>query len=108
MSTSIDFITYVCDQIQDTGNISYKKLFGEYMVYVNNKPILLVCNNCIYVKMYPELKDILKDCPRGIPFYWAIEDYMLDVDDRELLIRVVNLLEPIIVVPYKKHKREVN
>ena len=41
MSTSLDFIEYVCEQIAGVGPIRYRKMFGEYMVYVNNKPILL-------------------------------------------------------------------
>ena len=40
MSTSLDFIEYVCEQIAGVGQIRYRKMFGEYMVYVNNKPIL--------------------------------------------------------------------
>ena len=40
MSTSADYIKFVCDQIKDFGDIRYKKMFGEYMVYINNKPIL--------------------------------------------------------------------
>jgi TfoX/Sxy family transcriptional regulator of competence genes len=39
MATTVDFIEYVCGQIEDAGAVRYKKLFGEYMVYVNDKPI---------------------------------------------------------------------
>ena len=34
MATSIDYIDYVCEQIRGVGEIRYKKMFGEYMVYV--------------------------------------------------------------------------
>ena len=40
MSTSLDFVEYICEQIAGVGQIRYRKMFGEYMVYVNNKPIL--------------------------------------------------------------------
>ncbi len=52
MATTIDFIEYVCEQIVGTGDIHYKKMFGEYMVYVNNKPTLLVCDNTVFVKKF--------------------------------------------------------
>ena len=42
MATTQDFIEFVCEQIHGNYNIRYKKMFGEYMVYVNDKPILLV------------------------------------------------------------------
>ncbi|HWQ72874.1 MAG TPA: hypothetical protein VN370_11205 [Desulfitobacteriaceae bacterium] len=41
MSTT-DFIEYVCEQISGTDAVRYKKMFDEFMVYVNDKPILLV------------------------------------------------------------------
>ena len=42
MSTSKEFVEYVCEQIHEVGFLRYKKMFGEYMIYVNDKPILLV------------------------------------------------------------------
>ncbi len=42
MATSIDYIEYVCEQIRGVGEIRYKKMFGEYMVYVNDKPVIIV------------------------------------------------------------------
>lgn len=50
MSTTLDFAEYVCDQIRHTGVVRYRKMFGEFMIYVNDKPILLVCDNTVYVK----------------------------------------------------------
>ena len=38
MSTDLDFIEYICEQIEGAGDIAYRKMFGEYMVYVNAKP----------------------------------------------------------------------
>ena len=42
MSTREEFIQFVCDQISDCGAVRYRKMFGEYMVYVNDKPILSI------------------------------------------------------------------
>ena len=50
MATTLDYIEFICEQIRDTGSIRFKKMFGEFMVYVNDKPILLVCNNTVYLK----------------------------------------------------------
>ena len=52
MSTSKEFAEYVREQIHEVGFLRYKKIFGEYMIYVNDKPILLVCDNtCLYKKL---------------------------------------------------------
>ena len=50
MATSVEFIEYVCEQIRGVGEVRHKKMFGEYMVYVNDKPVLLVCNDTVFVK----------------------------------------------------------
>ena len=50
MATQESFINYVCEQIKGIGDIKYKKMFGEYMVYLNEKPVIIVCNNTAFVK----------------------------------------------------------
>lgn len=50
MSTTMDYVEFVCGQIRDAWDVRYKKMFGEYMVYINDKPILLVCDNTVFVK----------------------------------------------------------
>ena len=59
MATSPNYITYVCDQLAGFQPLRYRKMFGEYMVYLSDRPILTVCDNTVYVKMYPELAQLL-------------------------------------------------
>ena len=99
MATTLDFITYVCEQLDGCGSIRNRKMFGEYMVYVNDKPLFTVCDNCVYVKMLPALGELLADAPRGCPYDGAKECYIVDADDRELLQKVVSIAEPIIPLP---------
>ena len=55
MATSKEYMDFVCEQIEGIGDISTKKMFGEYMVYLGGKPVLTVCDNTVFVKMLPEL-----------------------------------------------------
>lgn len=76
MATSQDFIQYVCDKINFDGKITYKKMFGEYMVYANEKPVLLVCDNSVFVKILPEIREILgSDAQTGMPYDGAKEHF---------------------------------
>ena len=104
MSTSQDYIQYVCEQIRDTGVVCYRKMFGEYMVYVNDKPILLVCDDTVFVKMLAEIKTLMQEADTGRPYDGAKEHYILDIDNRELAKSVISLLEPVIQVPKPKAK----
>jgi TfoX/Sxy family transcriptional regulator of competence genes len=42
MASNIDFVNYVVDQIRDVGIITFKKMFGEYLIYANQKPVVLI------------------------------------------------------------------
>lgn len=59
MATSQEYIEFVCEQLVGIENVRYKKMFGEYMVYVNDKPVLLVCDNTVYVKKLPEIEELM-------------------------------------------------
>ncbi|MDR2192797.1 MAG: TfoX/Sxy family protein [Endomicrobium sp.] len=106
MATTLDFIEYVCGQIAGVGNIRYKKMFGEYLVYVNEKPILLVCDNTVFVKIAPCLSDIMRASGKGFPYKGAKEHYILDIDDIELAKRAADVLEKNTPIePLKKKKK---
>lgn len=102
MATTVDFIEFVCERIRGDYAVRYKKMFGEYMIYVNNKPILLVCDNCVYVKKLKEVESVLHNAEVGIPYGGAKEHYILDVENAELVESVVPILERVTPLPKKK------
>ena len=106
MATSPSFIEYVCDQIADTGMVRHRKMFGEYMAYVNDKPLLLVCDDTVFVKIKPELDELLQNAERGVPYKGAKEHYIVDVDNRDLLQEVITILEPITPLPKPRKKKQ--
>ena len=99
MATTSDFIEYVCGQVAGVGVVRHKKMFGEYMVYVDDKPILLVCDNTVFVKILPCLDALMASAEKGNPYDSAKEHYVLDVDNRELARAVIAALLPVIPVP---------
>lgn len=104
MASDPEFVQYVCDQIKKTGRVRYRKMFGDYMVYVNDKPIFLVCNNSVYIKKHECLLGLLKKAEKGIPYNGAKEHYILDIDNKELCSDVIKLVEPLVHVPQQKKK----
>ena len=79
-------------------------MFGEYMVYLNDRPILLLCDNCVFVKMLPQVSALLANAPRGFPYDGAKEYYILDIEDDALLQNLIPLLEHLTPIPKKKKK----
>jgi Regulator of competence-specific genes len=105
MATGKDYIEYVCEQLNGVGAVRSRKMFGEYMVYVNDKPIFLVCDDTVYVKLHEALTELMKNSGRGTPYEGAKEHYILDVDNAELLKKVVEILEPLTPLPKPKKKK---
>jgi len=105
MATTQEYIEYVCEQIEGIGEIRYKKMFGEYMVYVNNKPILLVCDGIVYVKKLDVIYDLMKEADVGIPYKSAKEHYVLDIDNKELSRKVLIELEKVTPIPKPRKKK---
>jgi len=105
MASTLDFVEYVCGQIEGVGAVRFRKMFGEYMVYINDKPILLICDNTVYVKILPCIDALCADCEKGAPYEGAKEHYILDVDDAALTRKVVTELEPVTPLPKPKKKK---
>ena len=95
---------FVCQQIKSFGQVRYRKMFGEYLAYLNDKPILLVCDNSVFVKKLPGLEQLLADTPCGVPYPGAREHYQLDIEDAAMLQKLIPLLEQLTPLPVKKSK----
>lgn len=65
MATTESYINYVCEELNGIGNIRYKKMFGEYMVYLNDKPVMIVCNNTSFVKKLDIIQEDMKNAETG-------------------------------------------
>jgi len=50
MASDKNFVEYVIDQIDSVRVIKFKKMFGEYAVYCDEKIVLLICDNKVFVK----------------------------------------------------------
>ena len=105
MATTQEYIEYVCEQISGIGEIRYKKMFGEYMVYVNDKPVIIVCNNIAFVKKLECIEEKMQDAEVGFPYKGAKEHYILDIDNREICHQVVTEGEKVTPVPKPKKKK---
>lgn len=104
MATSVNFINYVCEQLEGIGDISYKKMFGEYMIYFNNKPVMIVCNNTAFVKKIECIEDMMANARIGFPYKGAKEHYILDIDNSDFSKDIVTKIEKVTPLPKSKKK----
>lgn len=107
MASTPDYVEYVAERLASTGIVRYKKMFGEYMVYINDKPLVLVCDNTAFVKILPCLESLMVKAERGLPYDGAKEHYILDIEDKELAEHVIEELNKVVDVPKTKNKKSV-
>ena len=104
MATTAEYMEYVCGQLAGVGVLRYRKMFGEYMLYVNEKPVLTVCDSTVYVKKLDCLTEYA--LPTGCPYEGAKEHYILDIDDGERSREIVQKAEAVTQLPKPRKKKQ--
>lgn len=50
MASELNFVDFVLEQIKNSGEITAKKMFGEYGIYADGKLFGLICDNKLFIK----------------------------------------------------------
>lgn len=90
-----DLVLYIIEQASKAGEVNAKKMFGDYCLYCDSKPVGLICDNYLYLKPLKQLEPLLHDSDKQMkpPYDGAKPHYVItDVDDRDyvsLLVKTV-------------------
>ncbi len=105
MASKEEFVQYVCDQLSGAGEISYKKMFGEYGVYCNGKIIGLICDDAFFLKETAAGAAVLKNVVEAPPYEGAKLHFLVEnVDDRELMTELISATYGELPAPKPKKK----
>ena len=104
MATDADFMSYVQSQSGLGDALTYKKMFGEYGVYLDGKVIAFACDNQLYLKPTEEGRAALGTVSEHPPYpgakhYFRLEDQL---EDRDLLRRVLQATANALPLPKPK------
>lgn len=90
MASSQDFVQYVADQCAGAGNITLRKMFGDYAIYCNGKIFGLICDEGFYLKPTEAGRHLLREVDLRPPYDGAKDYfYIADIDDRDYLSALV-------------------
>ncbi len=95
MATKQSTVDYLLEQLAGAGQVSAKKMFGEYGVFCAGRMVALVCDDQLYVKPTAAARAQAGDCPEAAPYPNAKPHLLITADrweDRNWLgelIRVV-------------------
>lgn len=105
MATSEEYIKFVSDRADKFGSVRHRKMFGEYMLYIDDKPVFTVCDNTVFVKELKNIESIMSDSERGYPYEGAKEAYIVDIENDKLLENLIPVLLDVVPVPKPKKKK---
>ena len=104
MASNTDFVQYIVDQCSGAGEITAKKMMGDYCIYCNGVIFGLICDNNLYIKPTDQVEAQLKEVVMRSPYPGAKEHFLItDVDDRDYLAAIIKATMP--ALPKPKAKR---
>ena len=93
MASDLEFMEFLADQMAGAGEISVRKLFGEFAVYCDGKVVALVCDNQLFVKPTPGGRAFIGNPVEGFPYPGA-KPWLLIADafeDREWIADLIRI-----------------
>ena len=102
MSSSKDYLNFVLEQLSDLQGISSRAMMGEYVIYYQGKVIGGIYDDRFLVKTTKSAKELLPDAPLELPYQGAKEMLLPDIDNRELLNKLIPAIAEELPTPKKK------
>ncbi|MCB2376702.1 TfoX/Sxy family protein [Hymenobacter sp. BT635] len=93
MASDQKFVDFILDQLDAAGQVSSKKMFGEYGLYWEQKLFALVCDNKLYLKPTVLGRAYLHEAVEAAPYPGAKPSFLIEegLEDREWLQKLVSL-----------------
>jgi TfoX/Sxy family transcriptional regulator of competence genes len=109
MASDQKFVEYVLDQIGDAGDVFFRKMFGEYALYCDNKVVALICDNQLFVKQTDAGRDFigLENVVEAPAYPGAKNSFLIDgqIDDRSWMMELIRVTAAALPVPKPKKKK---
>ncbi len=104
MATSKEFHDYIVDNMQKAGDVSTRKMMGEYCVYYRGKLIGNICDNCLFLKPVDSVLRRLPEADRAYPYEGSktMMVVMEDVENTEMLTELLKEMYQELPEPKKK------
>ncbi len=104
MATDQSYVDFLCEQGASAGALSFRKMFGEYVLYLDGKVVALVCDNQLFVKPTAEGRAMLGDVAELPPYPGAKAHFRIgaEIDDAEFLQRLLSTTARALPAPKPK------
>ncbi len=105
MATSKEFHDYIMENLSRAGNVSSKRMMGEYLIYFGGRLAGVICDGTLMLKQTEASLRLLPDAEKAYP-YEGSKTLMLVVEDfenTELMRKIIEEMYP--QLPEKTKKK---
>lgn len=93
MASDQNFVDYVVGQIQNAGEITAKKMFGEYALYADGKMVAVICDNKLFIKPTIAGRAFIGKVVESPPYKGAKHSFLIEekVEDTAWLSELIRI-----------------
>ncbi len=104
MASTQQFVDFVIEQIKGCGEITAKKMFGEYGIYADGKIFGVICNDKLYVKPTTAGRDFIGTPVEEPAYKGAKPSFLVEdkIEDSAWLSQLISLSLPELPAPKPK------
>jgi len=107
MASDQNFVEMIVEQLQNCGEIRYRKMFGEYAIYSNDKVVGLICDNQLFIKPTVAGREFIGEPVEAPPYPGAKNSFLIEdkLEDSEWLSELIRISEQELPKPKPKKKK---
>lgn len=108
MASQQSVVDYLVEQIADAGDVSARKMFGEYGVYCEGKIVALICDDQFFVKPTQAGRAFIGEVEEAPPYEGAKPSFLVPEerwDDHKWMGELVRLTADELPLLKKKVKK---
>ena len=103
MASSKDYLDFVLEQLSELGEITYRAMMGEYILYYRGKIIGGIYDDRLLVKPVKSAVSLMPTATCELPYDGAKEMLLVDnVDNKDFLTKLIDAMFDELPSPKKK------
>jgi TfoX/Sxy family transcriptional regulator of competence genes len=107
MASEPNFVDFVIEQIRNAGEITAKKMFGEYGIYADGKLFGLICDNKLFIKPTVSGREFIGNVIEAPPYEGAKPSFLIEeeIEDSDWLSELIRISLSELPAPKAKKKK---
>ena len=106
MASDQNFLDFVLEQIKNAGEITAKKMFGEYGIYSDGKLFGMICDDKLFIKPTNSGRQFIGNVVEASPYEGAKSSFLIEdkIEDSDWLSELIRISVKELPPPKKRNK----